>query len=111
VLRRAGTATADEPVTAADGLEVDLSRHTVTRDGEEVHLTPTEFDLLRTLVRNRGRLMTHRTLLTEVWGPGYEHDTQVLRVHVANLRRKLERDPGNPYWIRTDPGIGYRFSE
>jgi two-component system, OmpR family, KDP operon response regulator KdpE len=111
VLRRAGTATADEPVTAADGLEVDLSRHTVTRDGEEVHLTPTEFDLLRTLVRNRGRLMTHRTLLTEVWGPGYEHDTQVLRVHVANLRRKLERDPGNPHWIRTDPGIGYRFSE
>jgi two-component system KDP operon response regulator KdpE len=111
VLRRAGTATADEPVTAADGLEVDLSRHTVTRDGEEIHLTPTEFDLLRTLVRNRGRLMTHRTLLTEVWGPGYEHDTQVLRVHVANLRRKLERDPGNPHWIRTDPGIGYRFSE
>ena len=78
-------------------------------DGEEIHLTPIEFDLLRALVRNRGRLMTHRMLLREVWGPAYEDDTQVLRVHVANLRRKIEPEPGTPALHRTDPGVGYRF--
>ena len=70
--------------------------HRVHVDDEEVHLTPTEFDLLRTLMRNRGRLMTHRALLTDVWGVGYEHDTQVLRVHLANLRRKIEPTPNSP---------------
>jgi two-component system KDP operon response regulator KdpE len=110
-LRRAGKAEADEPLVSAGELEVDFSKHVVRRDGAEIHLTPTEFDLLRALVRNRGRLVTHRTLLTQVWGPGYENDTQVLRVHVANLRRKIESDPANPHWIRTDPGIGYRFSD
>ena len=79
------------------------------RDGEAVHLTPTEFDLLRVLARNRGRLMTHRMLLTEVWGPQYADDTQVLRVHVANLRRKIE-PPDGPRYIRTDAGVGYRFA-
>jgi two-component system KDP operon response regulator KdpE len=108
-LRRAHAGQHDDPLVSLDGLEIDLAGHTIRRDGEELHLTPTEFTLLRTLVRNRGRLMTHRALLTEVWGPGYEHDTQVLRVHVANLRRKLERDPQAPRWIRTDPGVGYRF--
>jgi two-component system KDP operon response regulator KdpE len=77
--------------------------------GEEVHLTPTEFDLLRVLVRNRGRLMTHRDLLTSVWGSGYAQDTQVLRAHIANLRRKIETPGGMPH-IRTDPGVGYRFA-
>jgi two-component system KDP operon response regulator KdpE len=101
---------AEEPVLSAGGLEINLSGHTVRRDGEEVHLTPTEFELLRALVRNRDRLMTHRALLTEVWGPGYAKDTQVLRVHIANLRRKLEPEPGSPRWIRTDPGVGYRFA-
>ena len=81
----------------------------MTLGGEPVHLTPTEFDLLRTLARNRGRLMTHRMLLTEVWGPEYAEDTQVLRVHVANLRRKIEPTDG-PCYIRTDAGVGYRFS-
>ena len=81
----------------------------MTVGGEEVHLTPIEFDLLRALMRNRGRLMTHRMLLREVWGPAYEDDTQVLRVHVANLRRKIEREPGSPRLILTDPGIGYRL--
>jgi DNA-binding response OmpR family regulator len=75
-----------------------------------VHLTPTEFELLRTLMRNRGRLMTHRALLTEVWGAGYEHDTQVLRVHLANLRRKIEPTPSSRH-IVTDPGVGDRFAE
>ena len=97
------------PVIAADGLEVDLARRTVLIDGREVHLTPTEFDLLRQLVRNRGRLMTHRDLLVSVWGPGYGDDTQVLRAHIANLRRKIEPPAGRRF-IRTDPGVGYRFA-
>jgi two-component system, OmpR family, KDP operon response regulator KdpE len=106
-LRRAGTAV-DEPAISAEGLEIDLAAHEVRLDGEAVHLTKTEFDLLRVLASNRGRLMTHRALLTEVWGPGYESDKQVLRVHMANLRRKIERDGARRY-IRTDPGVGYRF--
>ena len=107
-LRRA--APAEEPTMSIDGLEVDLAGHRVTRQGEEIHLTPKEFDLLRVLARNRGRLMTHRALLGEVWGHAYEEDTHTLRVHIANLRRKIEPDPGAPRYIRTDPGIGYRFS-
>jgi two-component system KDP operon response regulator KdpE len=106
-LRRAGES-ADEPAITADGLVIDLAGHTVTRNGEEIHLTPIEFRLLRTLASNRGRLMTHRALLTEVWGPGWEEDTQTLRTHIANLRRKIEPGDG-PRYIRTDPGIGYRF--
>jgi two-component system, OmpR family, KDP operon response regulator KdpE len=99
---------ADEPRIVADGLEIDLAGHTVRRDGEPVHLTPTEFELLATLARNRGRLLTHRALLVEVWGVAYEDDLQVLRAHVANLRRKIE-PPDGPRYIRTDPGVGYRF--
>jgi two-component system KDP operon response regulator KdpE len=108
VLRRAG-AREEEPTVRADGLEVDLAAHVVRRDGDEVHLTPIEFGLLRTLVRNRGRLMTHRALLTEVWGPQYADATDVLRTHIANLRRKVEPGGGPPRYIRTDPGVGYRF--
>ncbi|MBV9464478.1 MAG: response regulator transcription factor [Solirubrobacterales bacterium] len=107
-LRRIEPAPADA-VVSLDGLEVDLAARTVTRGGEEVHLTPTEFDLLRLLVRNRGRLMTHRQLLVSVWGPGYGDDTQVLRAHIANLRRKIE-PAEEPRYIRTDPGVGYRFA-
>jgi two-component system, OmpR family, KDP operon response regulator KdpE len=99
----------EEAQLRVDGLEVDLARRTVRIDGEEVHLTPTEFDLLRQLVRNRGRLLTHRDLLLSVWGPGYGEDTQVLRAHIANLRRKIEPPEGRRY-IRTDPGVGYRFA-
>lgn len=98
----------EEAVIEADGLVVDLSRRTVHRNGEEIHLTPTEFDLLRLLARNRGRLMTHRDLLVSVWGAGYGEDTQVLRAHIANLRRKIE-PAGSQRYIRTDPGVGYRF--
>jgi two-component system KDP operon response regulator KdpE len=102
----------EEARIEADGLEVDLARRTVRRDGEEIHLTPTEFDLLRLLARNRGRLMTHRDLLVAVWGDGYSEDTQVLRAHIANLRRKIEPPDraGRHSIIRTDPGVGYRFS-
>jgi two-component system KDP operon response regulator KdpE len=107
-LRRAGEAPG-EPAVEVDGLRVDLNDRAVHRDGEEVHLTPIEFDLLRTLVRHRGRLMTHRALLIEVWGPQYADDTQVLRAHIANLRRKIE-PTGERRYIRTEPGIGYRFA-
>ena len=99
----------EEAEVHVDGLDVDLARRTVLIDGREVHLTPTEFDLLRLLVRNRGRLMTHRDLLVSVWGPGYGDDTQVLRAHIANLRRKIEPPAGRRF-IRTDPGVGYRFA-
>jgi two-component system KDP operon response regulator KdpE len=107
-LRRIGPGP-EEAVICADGLEVDLPRRTVVHDGVEVHLTPTEFDLLRLLARNRGRLMTHRELLVSVWGAGYSDDTQVLRAHIANLRRKIEPASG-PRYVKTDPGVGYRFA-
>jgi two-component system KDP operon response regulator KdpE len=107
VLRRAD-AGRDEPVIAVDGIEVDLAAHAVRRDGESLHLTPIEYDLLRALVRNRGRLLTHRTLLGLVWGPAYADDIQTLRTHIANLRRKLDPANGSRY-VATDPGIGYRF--
>jgi two-component system KDP operon response regulator KdpE len=111
VLRRAAPEGA-EPKIVADGLEIDLAARTVKRDGELVHLTPIEFSLLRTLARNRGKLMTHRALLVEVWGVEYEDDFQVLRAHVANLRKKIEPpDADGPKYIKTDPGVGYRFAE
>ena len=109
VLRRAESG-GDEPSIVIGDLELDVARHSVTVAGEAVHLTPTEFSLLRTLVRYRGRLMTHSALLREVWGPVHEEDTPLLRAHVANLRRKIEPDPSNPRYVTTDPGIGYRFT-
>jgi two-component system KDP operon response regulator KdpE len=99
---------ANEPTLRADGLELDVGSHSVRRDGAEVHLTPTEFDLLRTLMANRGRLMTHGALLTQVWGPGYADDVATLRSHMANLRRKIEPDGARRH-IRTEAGIGYGF--
>jgi two-component system, OmpR family, KDP operon response regulator KdpE len=99
-----------EPVISVDGLEVDFAGRTVRQGGDDVHLTPIEYDLLRVLLQNRGRLMTHRALLVEVWGPAYESDTQTLRTHIANLRRKIEPDGRRPRYIRTDPGVGYRFA-
>jgi two-component system KDP operon response regulator KdpE len=108
-LRRVSGGAPSEPRITADGLEIDLAAHTVTRDGAEVHLTPIEFRLLEALARNRGRLMTHRALLVEVWGPEYAEDVTVLRGHVANLRRKIEPADGHRY-VRTDPGVGYRFA-
>ena len=108
VLRRASPAP-DEPVLRADGLEIDVAAHRVHCDDDEVHLTPIEFELLGVLARNRGRLMTHRALLTEVWGPAYADDTATLRTHIANLRRKIEPPGGQRRYIRTDAGVGYRF--
>jgi len=104
-----------EPRIEAEGLEIDLAARVVRREGEPIHLTPIEFDLLRALARNRGRLMTHRKLLAEVWGPEYVDDIQPLRTHIARLRAKIEphgeAGAGSPRYIVTDPGVGYRFSE
>ncbi|MBE2316446.1 response regulator transcription factor [Solirubrobacter sp. CPCC 204708] len=103
-LRRAAPGTS-EPVIEADGLRLDLAAHTVTVDGLGVHLTPIEFNLLRVLATNRGRLLTHRALLVDGWGPEYADDVQVLRVHMSNLRRKIGAE-----YLHTDPGVGYRFA-
>ena len=97
------------PVLRAEGLEVDVAAHTVRRDGEEVRLTKTEFELLRPLIGNRGRLLTHRALLVAVWGPEYAGDVTVLRGQIANLRRKIEPRGAAPRYIATEPGAGYRF--
>ena len=109
-LRRADRAE-EEPAIEADGLVIDLASRVVLREGEPIHLTPIEFDLLRSLARNRGRLMTHRKLLEEVWGPEYVDDMQPLRTHIARLRAKIEPDDATgPRYIVTDPGVGYRFA-
>jgi two-component system KDP operon response regulator KdpE len=113
-LRRA-TRGEEQPSIVVDGLEIDLAARIVRRNGEPVHLTPIEFDLLRVLIRNRGRLMTHRKLLAEVWGAEYVEDIQPLRTHIARLRAKIEPEDAagarGPRLIVTDPGVGYRFSE
>jgi two-component system KDP operon response regulator KdpE len=108
-LRRAGRSE-EEPTIAVEGLEIDLAARVVRRDGVPVHLTPIEFDLLRALARNRGRLMTHRKLLVDVWGPEYVEDVQPLRTHIARLRAKIEPGDAAPRYIVTDPGVGYRFA-
>lgn len=91
------------------GLLVDTIRRVVTRDGEAVKLTPKEYDLLTVLVRNAGRVVTHRQLLTAVWGPAHTEDTQYLRVFIGQLRQKIEGNPAAQSIIRNEPGIGYRF--
>jgi two-component system KDP operon response regulator KdpE len=108
ILRRAAPQP-QESVVTVDGLEVDLTAHAVRQKGREVRLTPIEYELLCALVRNRGRLMTHRTLLSEVWGSAYENDKQTLQSHMANLRRKIDPLPERRRYIRTDVGVGYRF--
>jgi two-component system KDP operon response regulator KdpE len=110
VLRRAADS-GTEPAIEVGDLVIDLPDRRVRRDGEDIHLTPLEFDLLRVLAQNRGRLVTHRQLLHEVWGPAYGDETHYLRVHVAHIRAKLERDPSRPRYVITEPGVGYRLAE
>lgn len=107
-LRRV-TRTHDRAIIGANGLEIDLTARIVRAGGREVRLTPIEYDLLRALARNQGKLMTHSALLLEVWGPGYEGDTPSLRFHVSNLRKKLAGHGQFEKYVRTEPGIGYRF--
>ena len=107
--RTASTVTGEAPVVTTDAFTVDLTNRRVTTPGGQVRLTPTEWHLLEVLARHPGRLVTHQQLLHEVWGPQYTTETNYLRVHIANLRRKLEPDPARPRYVLTDPGIGYRF--
>jgi two-component system, OmpR family, KDP operon response regulator KdpE len=106
-LRRAGSPA--EPVLNVGPITVDLEKHAVTVDGEAVHLTPHEFRLLRVLAQNEGKLMTHRSILREVWGPAYGDESNYLHVYVSQLRRKLEPDPVRPRHLLTEPGAGYRL--
>jgi two-component system KDP operon response regulator KdpE len=110
VLRRRDTVDGPAAAVRVGPVVIDLAARRVTRDGEDVHLTLIEFDLLRVLAVHRGKLVTHRALLREVWGPGYGEETHSLRVHVAHLRRKLEDDPARPHVILTDAGVGYRLA-
>jgi two-component system, OmpR family, KDP operon response regulator KdpE len=107
-LRRA-VPVSQAPVVRTAAFVIDLAAKRVTKDGVEVRLTPTEWHLLEVLVRNPDHLVTQRQLLHEVWGPAYQTETNYLRVHLANLRRKLEPEPTRPCYLVTEPGIGYRF--
>ncbi len=114
LLRRARSAAASqaaqvEPVFTADDVSVDYARRIVTKAGVEVRLTPLEYDILRALTRNADRVVTHRQLLSTVWGAEYAEETQLLRVHVGHVRQKIETNPARPRLIITEPGIGYRF--
>jgi two-component system, OmpR family, KDP operon response regulator KdpE len=109
VLRRAGPAEAGPAVVTVGSLQVDLAKKLVTRGGQTIHLTPTEFALLELFVGNPGKLLTHRWLLQKVWGAGYAEQSNYLRVYVASLRKKLEPDPDTPSLILTEPGVGYRW--
>jgi two-component system KDP operon response regulator KdpE len=108
VMRRLSSKT-DEPILQAGGLQMDLARRLVIVDGVEIVLTPTEYDILRLLLQNSGKVLTHRQLLRQVWGTAYEGEMHLLRVNISNLRGKLEPDPSRPMYIHTEPGVGYRL--
>jgi two-component system KDP operon response regulator KdpE len=109
--RRRSQPVADNVVFHSGHLQVDLSSRLVTVKGKEVKLTPTEYSLLRLLVRNAGKVLTHRQILKEVWGPNYGEQTHYLRVYMAHLREKLENDASRPELLLTEPGVGYRLYE
>ncbi len=99
----------DLPIFSAGALQVDLTRRLVTVDGEPIKLTPTEYALLRLMIQHAGRVLTHRQILKEVWGPAYVEETHYLRVYFAQLRQKLEQNPALPQLLITEPGVGYRL--
>jgi two-component system KDP operon response regulator KdpE len=106
---RHGERLPEEPVFVTGDLTVDLAKRLVLLRGQELRLSPNEYELLRTLVLNAGKVMTHRHLLREVWGLGYEQESHLLRVTMSNLRHKLEPNPARPEYIITEPGVGYRL--
>jgi len=108
IRRLAGTAR--EPVFQIGALRVDLGKRKVTLQEDDVSLTPTEYEIIRLLVQNPGKVLTHHFILRGVWGPAYEQETHLLRVNISNLRRKLEPDPSRPRFILTEPGVGYRLA-
>ena len=99
----------DEPVLQVDDLKMDLSRRLVTVNEKEISLTPTEYDILRLLMQNSGKVLTHRHLLRQVWGTAYESEMHLLRVNISNLRHKIEADPARPHYLVTESGVGYRL--
>ena len=101
----------ETPLLRVGGVEIDAVRHRVTRAGAEIKLTPKEFELLSFLARHAGRVLTHKQILTAVWGPAHVEDTQYLRVYVGQLRQKIEDKPDDPQIVLTEPGIGYRVAE
>lgn len=110
-LRHRLQAEVDQPVFHSGGLVVDLARRVVSVDGQPVKLSPKEYDVLRVLVTHAGKVLTHQQLLRQVWGPGYEQETHYLRVHIGQLRQKIEQDPTQPRYIVTEPGVGYRLRD
>jgi len=110
-LRHRGRRDAIPTVMEIDGLTIDPVKRLVSRGGETVHLTPKEYDLLLLLARHTGRVVTHRTLLTSVWGPAHGDDLHYLRVFIGQLRQKIEQDPTHPRIVRTEPGVGYRMAD
>jgi len=107
-LRHTGPSSGNPIYTAGD-LTVDLARRLVTIAGQDLSLTPIEYDILKVLISHAGKVLTHRQLLKEVWGPAYEQEVHLLRVNISNLRRKLEPDPARPQYVLTEPGVGYRL--
>jgi two-component system KDP operon response regulator KdpE len=101
----------DDPVLGVGPIKIDQARHEVTVEGTLIHLTPIEFRLLALLARHAGKVLTHRQLLHDVWGPRSTHQTHYLRVHMAALRRKVEADPARPRWLITEAGVGYRLRD
>jgi len=99
----------DEPVLQVDDLKMDLSRRVVSINENQISLTPTEYEILRLLLQNAGKVITHRQLLRQVWGTAYESEMHMLRVNISNLRRKIEKDPSRPHYLLTEPGVGYRI--
>jgi two-component system KDP operon response regulator KdpE len=110
-LRRAAPSSEGERVVETAAFTIDLGDKQVTHDGSVVRLTPTEWQIVEALVRNRGRLVTQQALLQQVWGPQYETETHYLRIYMSQIRRKLEPDPSRPRYFITEPGMGYRFVE
>lgn len=106
-LRRSGAT--GSPVIEIGEIRIDLDKHSASIAGELVHLTPREFDLLRLFAQNEGKLLTHRTILRELWGPAYQNDLSILHVRISQLRRKIEADPTRPRYLLNEPGAGYRL--
>ncbi len=103
------TSRPDDPILQVDGLKMDVSRRLVTVDANPISLTPNEYEILRLLLQNAGKVITHRQLLRQVWGTAYESEMHILRVNISNLRRKIEPDPSRPHYLLTEPGVGYRL--